>query len=143
MIGEDAYFLKMGGYRPTLLKLKNYKHKPMSLKQWLDWFLRSNRRYATLYLNNKLQCPKGKDRSLGDIFRIAKYYYPSCSFIEVRRLILKNRNMAGHYCRNINRRIYAILPGWNKYGIGSRDEFGFIIYYYDGPVKCKRSDIFV
>ena len=134
----DIYFLTMGGYRCSLLKLQGYKHKPMSLKSFLRWFLRNGYKYRSLYLNNRIQCKKYHYRSLGDIFRICKYYYPAASFIEVRRLVLKSEYLRGHFCGDVKRRIYAIHPMWERYSIGKYDEFGFLIYYYRGYKKIKR-----
>lgn len=134
----DIYFLTMGGYKCSLLKLKGYKHKNIPIKSFIEWFLRDGHTYASLYLNNKLQCPRRHHRSLGDIFRICKYYYPAANFIEVRRLVLKSKGLAGHYCGDINRRIYGISPRWKRYAIGRYDEFGFPIYYYDGRKKIKE-----
>lgn len=138
MIGYDYYFLTMGGYKPSLLKLRGYKHSKQPLKDFIRWLLSTGaEKFDTMYLNNRLQCRRGSFRSLGDIFRICKYYYPDTTFTEVRRLLLKTMEMRGHFCSEVEKRVYSTQYGWKSLSIGDIDEFGFPIYYYNGPKKCK------
>ena len=141
---ESKYFLKMGGLYTSPLKLKKYKHKTQPLKTFIRWYLDKGwKLYATVNVKNgKEFVGVGKYRSLGDIYRLCYYYYPSVTFIEVRRLVLKS-DIVGHFCPNICRRVFISRqskPYFTPASIGERDEFGFPIYYYLGPKKLRTRD---
>ena len=68
-----------------LLHLASYRHnKNLSLEDWLRKFINElNYKKNTLDTDGDVDTPSGKRRSIGDIYRIAKTYYPDISFKEL------------------------------------------------------------
>jgi len=71
--------------------------------------------------------PPGHHRSLIDIYRICKHYYPSCTLREVRDALISQKGLVGHICREIDRRVLRINTGrrsdWSLFQYDQKDEF--------------------
>ena len=116
------------------LILQDYEHKKQSLNSFIKNFLiKYNNTYTTLYPNNKTQCYTQKSRSLGDIFMICQTYYPDCTLLKVKNILLSfENNLVGHFCGDINRRVYEHKDNkshWGQCGMLEKDEFDELITY--------------
>lgn len=81
--------------------------------------LKYNNNYDTVNaITNKVQCTSERYRSLYDLYRITKYYFPNISVKEFlilfynNAIIKNNMRVCCHYCNEVCRRVY----GYNKYG---------------------------
>lgn len=145
MDAESVYFLKRANIDPTPLKLIGYVHRKRPLKRFLRWYLAVGwKKYESIALSeDKDYTDRRKFRSLGDIFRICYNYYPGTTFAEVRRHVLK-LDITGHTCPHIGRRIFVLArakPFWLPLDIGSHDEFGFKVYYYNKKGKKLKGKL--
>lgn len=121
--------------------LKQEDVKDLSLEQFIIKFFKEwNSTKNTYYTSPKkgLQTEYGRNRSTGDMFRICKYYYPKCTFIEVLKIMDNLPNRVGvtcNICGTINKRVYYKdnRMNWNtskQLDIGlihsttTKDEFG-------------------
>ena len=123
------------------LKLNGYKHdKRQSLRTFITNFLKTyNQEYHTVYAEGEneglVQTARYRSRSLGDITAICNYYYPDTTREEVKKILLGlGKNLVGHYCGDIRKRVYEHLsnrPGWIQSSYGMFDEYGDEITYND------------
>jgi len=132
----------------NLLYFKEYKRQDITIKEFLKlFFTKLNPNYNTLFVkNNQIQCSYGKQRSLGDIYRITKYYYPSVTRKKVKNILLSFQDkLVGHWCPDIHKRIYEIKDNkfdWEQL-LGPRfDEYREEFYYLDkyGQKYCIESE---
>lgn len=104
------------------LKLERYNHDAtMNLEQFLVNFLRNaNIAYNTVYSTGtregQIQTTHGRRRSLGDIFKICRAYYPECTLADVANILYKKHSTTGSLsfvgtlrCGQINKRVW-----WNN-----------------------------
>lgn len=120
------------------LYFKEYNHeKDLPLKDFLyEFFTNLNENYHTRYLeNDKIQCYPNHTRSLGDIHAICATYYDGITREQVKEELLDfGRDLVGHYCGDINKRVYSIRQApdredWDQLGFGRLDEYGDPIEY--------------
>lgn len=85
---------------------------------------------------NGITCAAGKNRSMGDMFRVVKYYYPEFTLKDLIRLMYKdmetefdnddlistNAWFSTLYCNDINKRVYY-KKQFNVSYINSADDF--------------------
>lgn len=117
--------------------IKKNDLKETNIKDFIINFIKTyNINHGTYnILTKSIQCDRGRRRSSGDIFRVCKYYYPNCSFIEVLKTI--DTIMFGKYsikssiCTTIWKRVYnkAFVFGKEEvpcfaYSTDMKDEFG-------------------
>jgi hypothetical protein len=136
-----------------LLKFKNLDvAKEATIEEFINnFFIYSN--YETIFaarsdnpkrkglktVNGKLQTDGGRRRSLGDIFRICRYYFPDVTLEQVfdclcNRIIEKTSNTS--FCNQTKRRMYYSTEkgyGGNIYNKDTSDEFGMV--WNDYPIK--------
>ena len=124
------------------LYLKEYKHNPkLSLDEFIKNFLLSyNYNYNTIHHNGNIQCPAGRNRSLGDIHAICLGYYPDVTRAQVKESLIENigDDLVGCFCPDIHKRVYLhkkIKPKWEQGGLYRFDEYGDKIEYKN--VKSK------
>lgn len=83
-------------------------------------------------LNDEVYCKKSKRRSIGDIYRICKYYYSDVSLFEVQYTLAKlcKENLIGFfYCNHNKSRVYMSRRFYETHTVnpvqyGSPDEYG-------------------
>lgn len=104
--------------RTIRLERLNRDRGRQTLQQFLIMFFEEyNREKATIYVdtadtNREVQTPINRRRSLGDIFMICRYYYPTCTLREVLSLLyttLPNhfaRGFRTSYCHTILKRVW-------------------------------------
>ena len=78
----------------------------------------------TIYKNTKtIQCSRGRSRSAGDMYRIAKSYLKDVTYEDVQKTLDKLGNNINHsYCNDVNKVVYSSFARYNttRYEI---DEF--------------------
>ena len=109
--------------------------KEFLIKFFKEWNLEKN----TLFIEtSEIQTVAGRRRSLGDIFMIMKYYYPTITLKEVCKLLIIEipsvitQGFRTSYCTNINKRVWYYSEGLPNL-IGSEirnDEYGNIYNTY-------------
>lgn len=85
-----------------------------SIEDFLTKFFKNwNENRNTIYTDdNSVQTEMGKRRSLGDIFAICRYYYPTCTLKEVAKALYVTLNETitdgyrSSYCNTINKRVF-------------------------------------
>jgi hypothetical protein len=90
------------------------KDKGISLKVFLQtFFCKLNNEYNTIYYEDrKVQTPKGKRRSLADLFLISKYYFPKTRLKEVLEILYSFENskevpnFRSSFCNQIKKRTF-------------------------------------
>lgn len=132
---KDRIKLENIGIETGPLFLKGFKHdEKEALPAFLHNFLGVyNQKYDTVFADNTLQTIAQRSRSLGDIFRVCLSYYPDVRLQEVKKaLIGLGSGLVGHYCGDIERRVYeaaSVQQRWRQQGIDDNDEFGDAIEY--------------
>jgi len=121
-----------------LLKLKYYNVYNLpncitTVRSFLDlFFLDLNKNHHTVDLDDNVDTFKNKLRSLGDIFRITKYYMPNATLNDVLKT-LKDYHSEGilysHICSSLDKRIYSICEKDPYFYITGRN--GDSTYYCD------------
>lgn len=100
---------------PEAIRLQGVlKNRKESIKEFLIKFITKwNNEKNTIFVNSKeVQTDTGRRRSLGDIFMILRYYYPTITLREVIQLLyvdwitLGDINFRSCYCHTINKRVW-------------------------------------
>lgn len=119
-----------------LLHLAHYRHNyKLSMEEWIRKFINElNYEKNTLNIDGSINTEAGKRRSLGDIYRVAKTYFPNISFKELVVTLFKIRGeFNDSCCKTIQKHVfYRQNDGMrhnaetdNSYGYnGPYDEFG-------------------
>lgn len=124
---------------PLMLDGKVRKHR--TVKMFLKtFFTEYNREYSTRHLNKRLQCHLGRRRSLGDLYRIVKHYYPKATLKEVLRVLyvelpeeLKGFRIS--FCSEIKRKVFYYSYFRNTFVGNTRDEFGITPNEYKNELE--------
>jgi len=132
--------IELGLLRLTGVAKKNLKEKDIHI--FIENFLKCyNKVYNTINTKTrKLQTMANRRRSAGDIFRLCKYYFPNCTFVEVLKSLSLTTLKVGYcssICSTIHKRVYRSYtpiiwsrPEENERGIiynpNMKDEFGRI-----------------
>lgn len=117
------------------LVLDGYVHdEQLNLKDFLHlFFVELNNDYDTLDEEGELQTEAGRTRSLGDITAIVNSYYPDTSRDIVKETLLSfGSKLVGHYCGDIQARVYShkdLYEYWTQGGEDRLDEYGDKITY--------------
>ena len=120
-----------------MLLLKGYKHdNSLTVKGFVEKFLNElNESHDTLFKNGHVQTPANCHRSLGDIHKICKSYYPEVELEYVKNVLLSfGDDLVGHRCGGIGKRIFELRTNpkyaqWHQLGTDQVDEFGEKIIY--------------
>ena len=116
---------------------------PKTVKEFLiNFFTTYNNDHATIYVDRKdVQTTTGRRRSLGDIYKICKYYYPNVTLTEVVKLLFKDLQIhfktgfRHSYCGVINKRVFYYSPQETNFEQDTRaDEYGKNLEYYKSKV---------
>lgn len=76
---------------------------------------------------NIFETSRSKWRSSLDIWRHVKHYLPDTNIFEVMESLFRQRKqLSGHYCPNIHRRVFKLSKDYNNHGL--------MIYNYDGSL---------
>jgi len=121
-------------YSPIRLEKLRKKREESPEEFLINFFKKWNLNRDTIYVESrKIQTPKGKRRSFGDIYMILKYYYPDITVYDVAKLLyvtlhkgeLSDGFRTSH-CSMIKKRVwyYDTNQGASIYGRNDKDEFG-------------------
>jgi len=115
---------------PGLLR----NRKTQSLSGFLRAFFTDyNTNKDTIFVDNRdVQTAAGKRRSVGDIFMICRYYYPTCTLSQVYNILLNYlptimpSGFRTSYCSTINKRVwyYDATKESAQKDLNSIDEYG-------------------
>lgn len=121
--------------------------KKVDLETFIKKFLseyNENPELETVYADTlEQQCEPGLRRSGGDIFRLCKYYYPSCTLEEVLTILAtlsldETKIGKGEFsyikscvCRKIKKRVYVAFEEAINYQEDEKDEFNRKLSDYD------------
>lgn len=113
------------------------KKRKESLEEFLiNFFSNYNQNKETLYVETKeVQTKIGKRRSIGDIYAICKYYYPTATIRDVVNIVYnvlptEVPRFRSSLCSQINKRVFyqgAENQESNIYNSNSPDEFGLTV----------------
>lgn len=107
---------------------KKYKCRCKTLKSFISSFFNYLNYYYVTYRDTEYYCDSDRNRSLGDVFRICKYYFPDCTLKEVTETVW-NSNINTLYCNDILKRVYfSNARGTTNLILNTdtRDEFGIL-----------------
>ena len=127
------------------LRLNKFYKKdlPLTVKEFLiNFFTNYNNNHSTIYVNNKKeQTSISRRRSLGDIYKICKYYYPDVTLDEVVKLLFKDlqkhfkEGFRHSYCSVIKKRVFYYNAGTdNLESDANVDEYGKLINFYKSKI---------
>ncbi len=132
--------IRQNNPREIRLQPLQKNRKDQTLQEFLTkFFLVWNNEKNTIYADTKdIQTDTRRRRSLGDIFLICKYYYPTTTLREVLNLlydVLPSIMPAGFrssYCSTIDKRVWYFDEDRRGALINEdhRDEFGKIVNFY-------------
>lgn len=118
------------------------KDLPNTLEEFLqNFFVTYNNDHPTIYVESKReQTSVGRRRSLGDIFLICKYYYPSCNLNDVVKILFKSfpdkfAGFRSSYCHTINKRVFYYSQGAGQLFQDVKDEYDNVNEYYISKLK--------
>lgn len=148
MTKEDLIKLQDKLLQSQLLRLKGFyktQKKDLSLKEFIIKFFQSfNNEFDTIDKETKeVQTPKGRRRSLGDLFLICRYYYKDCELKKVLQIILidlvndTSIKFRTSYCYQMQKRAFYIGSSSGIYNEDQMDEFGYKFYDYVNMLKEK------
>jgi len=125
------------------IRLEKYlkKNLPVTLRDFMiEFFKMHNIERNTIFVadKTKIQTVANKRRSLGDIYKICKYYYPTCTLKEVLTLLYINlptlitTGFRSSYCNTIKKRVwyYSARSPNGVYDRTHPDEYGYTIDWY-------------
>lgn len=118
------------------------KNLPETLEEFLkNFFTTYNNEHATIYVANKSeQTSTNRRRSLGDVFLICKYYYPTCTLQEVVKFLFKAfpgkfKGFRSSFCNTIKKRVFYYAEGAGLLFQDVVDEYGKDNEYYLSKIK--------
>lgn len=113
------------------------KKRNETLEEFLIKFFNNyNNNKETLFVETKeVQTPPGKRRSIGDIYAICKYYYPTCTIRDVVNIVYnvlptEVPRFRSSLCSQIKKRVFYQGTEDQQsamYNTSNPDEFGFTI----------------
>lgn len=109
---------------------KEYAEK-LGLEKFLENYIKVwGDEYPTRKLGprgGRVQCDTGRSRSIVDMTRLAKYYFPDSNVVKVRNALINIQNnkksISNIICGDINRRVFFI--GTGSGANDALDEFGW------------------
>lgn len=126
----DNVFLNVEKENTDVLHLVNNKSVPSfsTLPDLIEAVFGGE--YVTFNKDNKVQCYSSR-RSLGDLYQLAKYYFPETTAKQVQLHLLKlikEEKIRFWFCTDIDKRVYMRKGIWFSHyegnGTPSKDEYG-------------------
>lgn len=135
MLTYEQVELELKSQYPKGLHLEGYSHYSMQLKEFLMKLLPVSWGYGAqfnTFHGDELQCMKNKRRSQGDMWLIARTYYPNVTLREVRQTLLSipSNWISMSYCSTVKKQVFRIEHPNNatyNWGDGNNgtDEYGW------------------
>jgi len=119
------------------LKFDVFKRKKTeTFEEFRKLFWERNAEFKTIWSGTGYgQTTTDRRRSLGDIFMICKYYYPSISLETIIRWLYGKNTPGGQYCGAVEKKVFrgnydGVLNHLNRV-----DEYGNLITFYTEKIK--------
>ena len=126
-----------------LLKKRKEPLKEFLIKFFSDWNFNKE---TILKMTGDIQTTTSRRRSITDLYKICKYYYPKVTLIQVYKTMIEEvreevPNMRTSFCHTIKRRVFyqgTSTQGAGVFDEGTADEFGML--YGEWETVCGNSD---
>ena len=114
-------------------KFGDYIHeKDLSLRDFIGRFFELSDSRRTLSESGNPECSAYRNRSIVDLFRTCKYYYPECTLRQVilglKYWVEEKNDIGGFFCYDIHRFIMrrrSVTLGWSMQPLSAENtEFG-------------------
>lgn len=125
--------------KPELINHDLIRGKHYDVNEFLQYFFTIyNGECITVDKRGRITCKEGKRRSLVDLYRICKYYYPTVTLKEVKEALWNLPfGIDVFICPDIRRRVHRRNAGtWGSIAYNNADEFGWD--YYCTNVKDSK-----
>ncbi len=142
LVALEAQILKV---RDIRLEKTLKKSIPTDLQSFLIKFFKTyNEEKDTIYTDDKtVQTTSGRRRSLGDIFKICKYYFPNCTLREVLVLLYRTLptvirdGFRTSYCTTIRKRVWYYDEGEDNgvFNQDQNDEYVHTVRWYTDKIR--------
>lgn len=116
-------------YGGRTLKFNVFKRKRSEdFHTFMSLFMERNKEFDTIYSDtSEVQTTKGRRRSMGDIFMICKYYYPSTTLTKVVKYLYGEYQImtvgGSIFCGTVKKRVFR--PDYSKHNhLEYIDEYG-------------------
>lgn len=94
-------------------RFRDYTHDPaLSLEQFVQRFFNLSENLCTERVDGGLETNSNRNRSLVDIFRTCKYYYPDCTLRDVVAGMQKIDDLVSIYCADVHREVFRRTSGY-------------------------------
>lgn len=113
---------------------------PATVEEFLIKFFKAyNAEKNTIYVDDRtVQTTVGRRRSLGDIYKLCKYYYPNITLKEILVFLYKtlpaklNPGFRTSYCTTIKKRVwyYSAISTNLVHNASTNDEYGHTVNWY-------------
>lgn len=123
--GRDITPLRFEGYESPANEAKD-----SPLKKIIERCIDLTTDYRSIDQYDDVETREDADRSVLDIWRHIRYYYPNISLLSVMRNMHKVTGLVGHYCPTIKRQVfntkknrpeYYFFDDMNEFGIPFED----------------------
>lgn len=125
----------------SLLKFEGISKNDLpekNIDDFMSRFFYYNAKYRTVYAANGAgQTPANKRRSVADIYRIVRYYFPNASLTKLyKRLtqLVKDNVISSAFCEVIGKRVYRKRDGYENTSFFNgtmTDEYGVDFEEFD------------
>lgn len=122
--------IKFAGLEKGDIKLSEFKLR----------ILEYNKKYSTVFLNNKVQNAAGSRRSVGDLYRISTYYFPRIKLSTIYSMLLSlvaDKKAVSAICKLTGMRVYRYDSGSGYFNGEPTDEFQMDIKKFPEFDNCK------
>ena len=119
------------------LKFDVFKRKKTeTFEEFKNLFWTRNTEFRTIWSDSSYeQTTIGRRRSLGDIFMICKYYYPTISLETIIRWLYGKDTPGGRYCGGVHKRVFRYDYRGVFHNLTYKDEYGNLITFYTEKIK--------
>ncbi len=127
---EDAQKLCDRGGAYFIEEVSIEEAQKISLSEFLDKFINNwnNKWNVRFAKSKKIQCATCRYRSITDMTRLAKYYFPDSNVVSVRNALIEladKKKIYGSVCLEVERRVFSMGTGSTTSDRDARDEFGW------------------
>lgn len=106
--------------------------KSQTLEEFVSEFFKLSVENATLYLDDRCQCFSYHSRTITDLYRACRYYFPN-EDVNIKRIrkafykVYQAGEIYLSYCSDIKQMVHkSVNPKYGSYQINSINEFGYM-----------------
>lgn len=122
------------------IKFHDLEKEDLKLSVFLENILIYCKNYDTVTLNNTIQTKRGTRRTVGDLYRITKYYFPRIGLTTVYKSLLKlcaEKTAVSAICQATGTRVYRYDKGNGYFNSEATDEFYTNLTQFEEFKNCK------